>query len=106
MDEEEKFNAFAVKAAAKRDALIRRALNGRTWRCSLLFSAGALALLSGATVVIEVGVHLNRVNEFRMLSALFALMSGMMTLIIATYFDERELHKLFEGAAKLLALRE
>lgn len=100
------FDALVTKATRKREALIRRALKGRSWRRTLLFLAGALALLSGAAVVVEIGVHLKLVNEFRLLSASLALMSGVISLIIATYFEEREIHKLFEGAAKFLALRE
>jgi hypothetical protein len=89
----------------KRLVLIEQA-NKRNRRRKLVnIAAGVLALLSGSSVSVALANVLNQ-TSFSILGAVLAFVSGVLSLITSTYYDDKETRQNSEGAAAYGALRD
>ena len=101
----EALNGLAQICAVKRAALAEAAGRRSAWRRGLHLTSGVLALLSGAGIT-SVIADLTSSMTVKVLSAVVAFVSGIITLLITAYFDEKETAKIYDGSAKFLALRD
>jgi hypothetical protein len=89
----------------KRRLLLVVAHRATKWRKFLNVSAGVLALCSAAsmtTIVAELTSSLG----VKIFSAAVAFLSGVITLFATSFFDESDVQKAHDGAAKFMALRD
>jgi hypothetical protein len=101
----EDLQGLAGSCAGKRQALVARAHKGTRWRKALNITAGVLALFSAASMTAVVA-ELTSSFGVKVVSAVVAFLSGITTLLVSSFFDEKEMQKAQEGAAKFLALRD
>jgi hypothetical protein len=104
MAEIEDFDELVRAAATKRDVLLNKANGRRERRRKMNFTSGALALVS-ATFIGIIAIWIDGVG-LKIFSALLAFASGIISLAMGAFFDEKETAKMFEGAAKYLAFRD
>jgi hypothetical protein len=104
MADTEEFDELVRAAAAKRDVLLEKADGRRKRRRRLNFTSGALALVS-ATFIGIIAIWMDGVG-LKIFSALLAFGSGIISLAMGAFFDEKETAKMFDGAAKYLAFRD
>jgi hypothetical protein len=101
----EQSERLVEKADLKHLALAKRAHRRARFGKCLHLLAGAFALLS-ATSITAVISDLTNSMVVKIFSAALGFLSGIITLAIPLYFDEKETQHMFEGATKFLKLRE
>jgi hypothetical protein len=89
----------------KRARLGRVASRRSDWRRALHVTSGVLALISAASITAVIAQLTNSL-VVKVFSAVVAFLSGLITLVISAYFDEKETMKIFEGSNKFLSLRD
>ena len=67
--------------------------------------AGVLALISGASVISLIAAVSDELGV-KIFAAAIAFASGLTTLVISSYFDQKETVNILEGASHFLALRD
>lgn len=95
------FEAAQMKRAMLGKLAYLRSKRGRR----LQFIAGSLALLSAASMTAIIADVANSLTV-KIVTALLSLASGLITLSISTFYDDRETRRISDGAAKFLALRD
>lgn len=95
----------AQGCSAKRTALAKAGMRRSAWRKGLHLTSGILALLSGAGISAIIA-KLTTSMAVQVFSAVIAFASGLITIVMAGYFDEKETAKIYDGAGKFLALRD
>jgi hypothetical protein len=93
-------------ASRKRRALRDEAFYKRSRRRFLSVASGLLAFASGASILSVLGAFLPNSDAVKLVAALFAFMSTLVTIVSQTYFDDREILKMFEGAAEFHAISD
>ena len=96
---------LAHKCSSKRADLGRKASRQAKWRKLLRVASGILSLLSAASIM-SVIAKFTDATGVSVLSAVLASASGIMTLLLEIYYDEKEITRMFEGAAKFLAIKD
>jgi hypothetical protein len=96
---------LGLSSDGKRQWLIQVAYRGTEARKILSIVAGVLALLSAASITAIIA-ELTSSFGVKLVSAIVAFCSGMITLCVSTYYSESETHKAYDGAAKFMALRD
>src|SRR3974377_1300867 len=76
-----------------------------TVRKFLNIAAGVLALFSAASITAVIA-ELTSSFGVKVVAASVAFLSGIITLVVSSFFDEREIQKAHEGAAKFMSLRD
>jgi hypothetical protein len=99
------FDALVLRASHKRDHLMRLAERRRKWRRHLIVFSGIIALISGGAITAVIS-NLTDSMTIKVLSASLAFASGLTSLFLGTYFDDKETQKMYEGAARYLEFRD
>ena len=97
--------ALAKRAQSKRARLARAAKRKSILGRSLTLSAGVLALLSAGSITAII-TEITSSMTVKVLSACLGFLSGMISLVMTSFFDEKETNRLFEGATRFLSLRD
>ncbi len=93
-------------ASRKRLSLRDEAFHKRNLRRLLSVLSGLLAFISGASMLSVLAAFLPNSDAVKLTAALFAFMSTLVTILSQTYFDDREILKMFEGSSEFLAIRD
>jgi hypothetical protein len=99
------FDALVTHATRKRDHLMGMAERRKKWRRRLIVFSGLVALISGGAITAVISDRTDSMTV-KVLSAGLAFVSGLTSLFLGTYFDEKETQKMYDGAAKYLAFRD
>ena len=75
------------------------------WAKALHVIAGVLALISGASITSLIAAVSDEL-AIKIFAAAIAFASGLTTLIISSYFDQKETLNLLEGASHFLTIRD
>lgn len=94
----------ATDSQTKRRLLLIKASHRSRLRRVLHVTAGILALLS-ATSITAIITELTNSMAVKVFSAAVAFISGVISLVISNYVDERDTWKMFEGAARFMSVR-
>jgi hypothetical protein len=94
---------LAESAHNRNQELIDIATFRRGFRQLLHVSAGIMALFAG-TISVAISSGSPSTNTAQLISAVIAFLSGIITLLASTYFDEKETATIFDGAPKFLSL--
>ena len=65
-----------------------------------------LAFASGLSILSVLQAYLPNADIVKLIAAALAFISGIVTVISQTYFDDKEILRMFEGAAEFHAIRE
>ncbi|MCP5063477.1 MAG: hypothetical protein GY936_13575 [Ignavibacteriae bacterium] len=96
---------LTANAAIRREELLLTGLKKSRSRKYYNIIAGILALISASAITTVIAdIYGSKVVEI--IAALFATISGSISLIITAYFSDDEILNMLNGSAKYLALRE
>jgi hypothetical protein len=101
----ERLRKLANACDAKWELLGRSAYRRIFWAKVLHVLAGVLALISGASVISLIAAVSDELGV-KIFAAAIAFASGLTTLVISSYFDQKETVNILEGASHFLALRD
>jgi hypothetical protein len=101
----EQLRELAEDSQRKRKRLLSKATDRTRLRRILHVTAGVLALLSAASIT-SIIAELTNSMAVKIFSAALAFISGVITLLISTYMEERETLRMFEGAAGFMSIRD
>lgn len=101
----EALERLALNSGGKRNRLLHKAWRRSRASRALTLLSGLLALFSAGTIT-AVLTDLLGTAKMQILAAVAAGISGVVSLIVATYFDDRETAEILAGATKYLSLRE
>ena len=104
-------NQSAMLAELNKDAhdnsvaLVDRARRTVTLSRTLHIVSGILALVSGSAIT-AIATKVLSADSWQAVSAGVAFLSGIVTLLTTTFFQDREIRQMYELAGKFLAIRE
>jgi len=90
----------------KRERLWSRARDRTTWQRRLQFASGTIALLSGVAITSVFTALGSSSLTMKILGAVLAFVSGVLSLVTTTHLDPRETERVFGCAAKYAELRD
>ena len=96
---------FAGLCQVKRELLGQLAAERIAWAKHLQLAAGVLALVSAASITSLIST-LSNPTTLKIFAAVVAFASGVITMVIPTYFDQKENLTILEGANRFLELRD
>jgi hypothetical protein len=99
------FGRLADKAQLKRLQLEKYARRRTSIAKCLHLVAGAFALVSASSITAVISDFTNLMTV-KISSAALGFVSGFITLVFSTYFDEKETQRIFDGSTKFLKIRE
>lgn len=89
----------------KRMVLIELAAKRQKWERNLHFASGVISLFSGASVAALLLLIAGK-DYLKIIGSVVGGLSGVLSLIVTTYFGAKDTQKIFEGAAKYGTLRD
>jgi hypothetical protein len=101
----EEIERLTVNATARRADLQQTALRKGKLRKALTVLAGILALTSAGAITTVITVAFGNIG-IQLAAALTAAVSGIVSLLITSYFSENTVFQMLQGSAQYLALRE
>jgi hypothetical protein len=101
----DRLRKLANACDAKWELLGRSAYRRILWAKALHVIAGVLALISGVSVTSLIAAVSDELGV-KIFAAAIAFVSGLTTLVISSYFDQKETLNILEGASHFLALRD
>jgi len=104
VDAKIQLGTLAAAAHNKRERLLQVGTARRHRRQHLHVLAGLMALLSASITAVLTKISPSPA-VVQIIPAVIALLSGTLTLITSTYFDEKETADVFEGCGRFLSLR-
>src|SRR5262245_64452448 len=89
----------------RRTALMESAEKRRIGRRNYTFLCGVIALLSGTGMTAVLSPTLDS-KYIKIGSAVLALISGILNLLLTSMFDDKETKRMIDGAGQLLATKQ
>ena len=89
----------------KRMMLLNGAGRRQKWQRALHLLSGIITLVSGGSVAALLAT-MSGAGGLKLIGAIVAFLSGVLSLVVTTYFDVKETQKMFEGAGAYGALRD
>jgi hypothetical protein len=89
----------------KRMILLEKAGHREQWQRTLHLASGIIMLISGGSVAALLAT-IGGGASLKLIGAVVAFLSGVLSLVVTTYFDPRETQKMFEGASNYGLLRD
>jgi hypothetical protein len=89
----------------KRMMLWNGAARRQRWQRALHLVSGIVTLVSGGSVAALLAT-ISGAEGLKLIGAIIAFLSGVLSLIVTTYFDVKETQKMFEGASAYGVLRD
>jgi hypothetical protein len=101
----EEIGRLTVNAAKKRQDLQETALRKGKRRKALTVLAGILALTSAGAITTVMSIAFGNIG-IQLAAALTAAVSGIVSLLITSYYSDNTVFNMLQGSAQYLALRE
>jgi mannitol-specific phosphotransferase system IIBC component len=106
MSVHDEFQSLIENCDAKRKALAAAGTRSAWWHRFLNFASGVLALVSTGSIAAAIAKLANNQTAFQVASLMLSFSSGIISLVLTQFFDQKSIEKMLELSVDFAGLRE